>query len=63
LGPIEALLSALTHSERRETSPGYDRAGAASEHEAEEMLALAVELYDLIRKWFEKNHPDLIGDR
>jgi hypothetical protein len=41
---------------------GYDRAGAVSEQEAEEMFALAHELYGLVRKWFETHHPELIED-
>jgi hypothetical protein len=40
----------------------YDRAGTASEQEAAEMLALAEELYDLIKAWFKKYHPELIED-
>jgi len=39
----------------------YDRAGAVSEHEAEEMFDLARELYHLARKWLEAHHPELIG--
>jgi hypothetical protein len=38
----------------------YDRAGTASEKEAEEMFALAEELYGLIKAWFNKHHPELI---
>jgi hypothetical protein len=40
----------------------YDRAGTASEQEAEEMFALAEEIYDLIKAWFKKHHPELIED-
>ena len=39
----------------------YDRAGGVSEREAEEMFALAEELYDLIKAWFEAHHPDLLA--
>jgi hypothetical protein len=38
---------------------GYDRAGGVSEREAEEMFVLAKELYDLIKAWFERRHPEL----
>jgi len=41
---------------------GYDRAGGVSEREAEEMFALAEELYDLIKAWFQGRYPDLLAD-
>jgi hypothetical protein len=41
---------------------GYDRAGGVSEREAEEMFVLAEELYELIKAWFERRHPELFAD-
>jgi hypothetical protein len=39
---------------------GYDRAGAVSEQEAEEMFALANEIYRLVKTWLKAHHPELI---
>jgi hypothetical protein len=38
---------------------GYERAGAVSDHEAEEMLALAKALRREVADWIQAKHPDL----
>ena len=39
----------------------YERIGMVSEQEVTEMIALAQELHNLVTKWLEENHPNLIG--
>jgi len=38
----------------------YEQAGAVSEQEAKEMLALAKNLRDKVEKWLCSNHPELL---
>jgi hypothetical protein len=39
----------------------YDRPGAVSEREAEEMLALAKGIRDAVDEWLRSRRPDLLG--
>lgn len=39
----------------------YDRIGATSEGEAEELIAFAQELRSEVLIWLETNHPELLG--
>jgi hypothetical protein len=38
----------------------YERAGAVTEQEAKEMVAMAIKLRADVEKWLRTNHPDLI---
>lgn len=38
----------------------YERAGAVSDQEAKEMLALAKTLMEMVTAWLKKNYPNLI---
>ena len=46
--------------QKRNTS-NYEMIGVVSEQEVTEMIALAEELRNLVKKWLEENHPNLIG--
>lgn len=46
--------------QKRNTS-NYEMIGVVSEQEVTEMIALAQELCNLVAKWLEENHPNLIG--
>ena len=46
--------------QKRNTS-NYEMIGVVSEQEVTEMIALAQELRNLVTKWLEENHPNLIG--
>ena len=45
--------------QKRNTS-NYEMIGVVSEQEVTEMIALAQELRNLVTKWLEENHPNLI---
>jgi len=40
---------------------GYEAAGRISQHEADEMKALAKELREQVNKWLQDKYPELIG--
>ncbi|MFC1958239.1 hypothetical protein ACFLVQ_01565 [Chloroflexota bacterium] len=46
--------------QKRNTS-NYEMIGVVSEQEVTEMIAMAQELRNLVTKWLEENHPNLIG--
>lgn len=54
------LISQLDKFRKKRNISGYERAGAVSEQEAKEMLALAENLRDEVEKWFRSNHPELL---
>ena len=62
VGADRTLVIRFDAFRKKRNITGYDRAGAVSEQEAEEMFALAHELYGLVRTWFEAHHPELIED-
>ncbi len=39
---------------------GYERAGAVSSKDAQEMIALAREVHDTVRRWMAADHPELL---
>ena len=41
---------------------GYERTGIISDHEVEEMIALATQLRDDVVEWLRKNHPQLLSN-
>jgi hypothetical protein len=38
----------------------YDRPGTTSETEVQEMIALAEELREKVRRWLKEKHPELV---
>lgn len=45
---------------RKRNVSEYERAGAVSEKEANELLRTAQKLKDQVENWLEKNHPQLV---
>jgi hypothetical protein len=60
IGSPKALISRLDLFRKKRNLGGYERAGAISEQEAKEMIALAQELDAEVRRWFSLNHPELL---
>jgi hypothetical protein len=60
VGADTELVLQLDQFRKKRNISGYDRAGAVSEREAKEMLALAERLRRDIRNWLRAIHPELI---
>lgn len=60
IGSPKALISRLDLLRKKRNLGEYERAGAVSEQEAEEMIALARELDGEVRRWFASHHPELL---
>lgn len=60
IGYDRAAIALLDRFRKKRNIGGYERAGMVSQHEADEMKALAKQIRDEVRKWLVENHPDLI---
>jgi len=60
VGASSDLIDQLDSFRKKRNISDYERAGAVSEHEAREMLALAKNLRETITAWLKKYHPELI---
>jgi hypothetical protein len=47
---------------RKRNLSNYERAGAASQAEADEVYDLAVKLRQTVKDWLEKSHPELVTE-
>ena len=56
----ESLIAQLDKFRKKRNIGSYERAGAVSEQEAKEMVALAKNLRDEVEKWLRSNHPELL---
>lgn len=56
----EELIDQFDGFRKKRNVSDYERAGTVSELEAQEMLALANKLLDLITAWLQNHHPELI---
>jgi hypothetical protein len=54
------LVTRLDLFRKKRNQGGYERAGAVSDLEAREMLALARDLAAEVRRWLHLNHPELM---
>lgn len=54
------LMNRLDKFRKKRNIGSYERAGAISEQEAKEMIALAKDLRDEVIAWLKKNHPELL---
>jgi hypothetical protein len=41
----------------------YDVAGTTSQSEFDDLFKITVDLFNQIKKWLRKNHPELIENR
>jgi hypothetical protein len=55
-----AVIKCLDKFRQKRNISDYERAGAVTEEEAKEMIALAVKLRANVEKWLRTNYPDLI---
>ena len=55
-------VDALDLARRKRNVSNYDRAGATSGKEADEMYKVATELRQSVRKWLRERHPKLLKD-
>lgn len=60
LGADATLVTHLDLFRKKRNVSGYERAGAASDHEADEMFALAQRLRDDVVAWLRSNHSELV---
>jgi len=60
IGASTDLVDQLDSFRKKRNISDYERAGAVSEHEAREMLALAKSLRETVTVWLKKNHPELV---
>ena len=56
----ESLIAQLDKFRKKRNIGSYERAGAVSEQEVKEMVALAKDLRDEVIAWLKKNHPELL---
>ncbi len=56
----ESLIAQLDKFRKKRNIGSYERAGAVSEQEVREMVALAKDLRDEVIGWLKKNHPKLL---
>ncbi len=54
------LVDLLDRCRRKRNLGTYERAGAISDREADEMAALAADLRDRVAAWLKSQHPELI---
>jgi hypothetical protein len=54
------LIIQLDKFRKKRNITEYEHAGAVSEQEAKEMLALAKNLRDKVEKWLRSDHPELL---
>ncbi|MBI4304113.1 MAG: hypothetical protein HY665_07240 [Chloroflexi bacterium] len=59
IGASTDLIDQLDGFRKKRNISDYERAGAVSEHEAREMLALAKTLRETVATWFKNSHPEL----
>jgi len=55
----QSLINQLDHFRKRRNIIDYERAGMTSEKEAEEMLALARKIRDMVKERLRTEHPEL----
>jgi uncharacterized protein (UPF0332 family) len=58
--PDPVLIAQLDKFRKKRNISDYERAGAVSEQEANEMFILAKNLRDEVEKWLRSNHPELL---
>lgn len=60
IGSPKSLINRLDLFRKKRNLGEYERAGAISEQEAKEMIALAREVDLEVRRWFSAQHPELL---
>jgi len=60
IGAASDVVAQLDRFRKKRNVGGYERAGAVSEQEAREMIALARRLRREAEEWLRARHPDLL---
>ena len=60
LGADSSVVAKLDAFRKKRNVSDYERVGLVSEKEAQEMVALAMQLRDDVHAWLRKNHPNLL---
>jgi len=60
IGADAATLAQLDQFRKKRNIGGYERAGAVSDLEVNEMLALAERIHAEVIDWLQTNHPELL---
>lgn len=55
------VISKLNKFRQKRNISDYEMTGMVSEQEVSEMVALAMELRNMVTAWLERNYPELIG--
>ena len=58
----ESLTAQFDLFRKKRNISGYERVGATSDHEANEMLALAQNLRKDVQQWLRRNKTELLGE-
>ena len=62
VGLSQGAIDKLDTVRRKRHLSNYERAGTASQREAEEVYDMAIELRRTVIEWLGGNHPNLLGD-
>jgi hypothetical protein len=54
------LIAQFDQFRKKRNIGGYERAGAVSDQEAKEMMALARKIRELTEQWIQNQHPELL---
>ena len=60
IGPDTDLIDQLDGFRKKRNISDYERAGSVSEHEAQQMLAVAKNLRETVTAWLQSSHPELL---
>lgn len=60
LGSSPDILAQLDRFRKKRNIGGYERAGAVSDLEADEMFTLAARIRQDVEHWIKNNHPELL---
>jgi hypothetical protein len=63
IGSDSKLIARLNGFRKKRSNIMYDVAGTTSQSEFDDLFKITVDLFNQIKKWLRKNHPELIENR
>jgi predicted CopG family antitoxin len=63
IGSDSKLIARLNGFRKKRINIIYDIAGTTSQSEFDDIQKLTVDLFDQIKKWLKKNHPELFKNK
>ena len=60
IGADPSMVELLDRCRKKRNVSMYDRPGTISDHEADEMIAVAEKLRTMVEAWLKGNHPELV---